>query len=329
MFTTIIDSHPDLTNIEKLQHLRSCLRDTALETIRSLEISDGNYAIALDLLQNRFDNRRLVFQAHITEILGIKAVQSGSVSTLRELSDKFNAHIRALKGLGTTEQIAGCHRPNPVPKIGSGKSGQVGRAFRGPCLRQLNSYLGVNGIISGAAVQDVGDDGFCHGKLCAGHSVSISENPADLDVLTPAHFLNGGPPSSFVEPDVTSLNFNRLDGWQRVAYLQQIFWSRWKEEYLTLLQQRSKWRTPKPGLVVDDLVLVKDENLPPMKWPLARVIELLFGGDGVARVAVLKTASGVTKRAVNKLCLLPLKDDVETQASNGGSMSGHAAAAAN
>jgi len=42
--------------------------------------------------------------------------------------------------------------------------------------------------------------------------VSISENPADLDVLTPAHFMNGGPPSSFVELDVTSLNFNRLDG---------------------------------------------------------------------------------------------------------------------
>jgi len=59
------------------------------------------------------------------------------------------------------------------------------------------------------------------------------------------------------------------------------------------------------------------------------VIELLFGGDGVARVAVLKTASGVTKRAVNKLCLLPLRDNVEAQASNGGSMSGHAAAAAN
>jgi len=49
MFTTIIDSHPDLTNVEKLQHLRSCLSDAALETIRSLEISDGNYAIALDV----------------------------------------------------------------------------------------------------------------------------------------------------------------------------------------------------------------------------------------------------------------------------------------
>jgi len=30
------------------------------------------------------------------------------VASLRELSDKFNDHIRALKGLGTTEQIAGC-----------------------------------------------------------------------------------------------------------------------------------------------------------------------------------------------------------------------------
>jgi len=107
MFTTIIDSNPDLTNVEKLQHLRSCLRDAALETIRSLEISDGYYEIALDLLQNRFDNRRLGFQAHNTEILGLKAVQSSSVSTLPELSDKFNAHTRALKGLGTTEQIPG------------------------------------------------------------------------------------------------------------------------------------------------------------------------------------------------------------------------------
>jgi len=35
---------------------------------------------------------------------------------------------------------------------------------------------------------------------------AISDNPADLDELNPAHFLNGGPPSSFVEPDVTNLN---------------------------------------------------------------------------------------------------------------------------
>jgi len=125
--------------------------------------------------------------------------------------------------------------------------------------------------------------------------------------------LNGGPPSSFVEPDVASLNFNRLDGWMRGFLPADLLVP--MEGRIFNIQQHSKWRTPKLGLVVDDLVLVKDENLPPMKWPLARVIELLFGGDGVAQVAVLKTASGVTRRAINKLCLPPLKDDVETQAS--------------
>ncbi|XP_070067081.1 uncharacterized protein [Drosophila virilis] len=107
----------------------------------------------------------------------------------------------------------------------------------------------------------------------------LSRNPADLDVLTPAHFLIGGPSTSFVEPDVTHLRFNQLDGWQRVTYLQQLFWSRWREEYLTLLQQRSKWHTPKPGLCVNGIVLVKDKNLPPLRWLLARSTELIVGKD--------------------------------------------------
>lgn len=66
-----------------------------LETISSLEISEINYAVALELLENRFANRRLVFQAHVTDILGLRVVQSGSVSKFCDL-------------LGTVKQIAGC-----------------------------------------------------------------------------------------------------------------------------------------------------------------------------------------------------------------------------
>ncbi|XP_017464825.1 PREDICTED: uncharacterized protein LOC108358159 [Rhagoletis zephyria] len=42
MFTSIIDKDSDLTNIDKLQHLRSCLSGAALDTVRSLEINDAN-----------------------------------------------------------------------------------------------------------------------------------------------------------------------------------------------------------------------------------------------------------------------------------------------
>ncbi|XP_064554386.1 uncharacterized protein LOC135439582 [Drosophila montana] len=94
MFTTVIDKDPYLTNIEKLQHLRSCLKGTALDTIRSLEISNANYAAALELLDKRFNNKRLIFQAHIAEILGLRKVDKGATTQLRDRS-----HITSSMGV--------------------------------------------------------------------------------------------------------------------------------------------------------------------------------------------------------------------------------------
>ncbi|XP_054745924.1 uncharacterized protein LOC129250316 [Anastrepha obliqua] len=151
----------------------------------------------------------------------------------------------------------------------------------------------------------------------------LSENPEDLDVLTPGHFLIGGPLTALPEPDLTALNYSRLDRWQRVTYIQQVFWRRWTQEYLTLLQQRAKWLTPQANIQVNDVVCIKEENSPPLKWPLARVIAVIPGADGVVRVALLRTSSGIKRRAVNKLCVLAVKDSVESRdLSTGGTMFG-------
>ncbi|XP_054725518.1 uncharacterized protein LOC129235611 [Anastrepha obliqua] len=107
MFTSIIDKDSDLTNIDKLQHLCSCLSGAALDTVRSLEISNDNYKTALELLQKRFDNKRLIFQAHVREIFGLSKVDS-NVGMLRKLTDKVTSHIRALQSLASNEKIADC-----------------------------------------------------------------------------------------------------------------------------------------------------------------------------------------------------------------------------
>jgi len=67
-------------------------------------------------------------------------------------------------------------------------------------------------------------------------------------------------------------------------------------------------RSPKRRLKFNDVVLIKEENLPPMRWFLARVSALIPGRDGVCRIADLKTSTGDIRRAVKKLCLLPIKD---------------------
>ncbi|GBP06882.1 hypothetical protein EVAR_101321_1 [Eumeta japonica] len=44
--------------------------------------------------------------------------------------------------------------------------------------------------------------------------------------------------------------------------------------------QRYKWRTPKPDIQPGDLVVVKDDLLPPQDWRLGRVENTFPGPDG-------------------------------------------------
>jgi hypothetical protein len=90
--------------------------------------------------------------------------------------------------------------------------------------------------------------------------------------------------------------------------MRQHFWARFHNEYLSELQQRTKWQIKRKDLKEGDLVAIKDDNVPPMRWRLGRVHQLHPGLDGVTRVASFKTAKGIVKRAVTRVCLLPLGD---------------------
>ena len=63
----------------------------------------------------------------------------------------------------------------------------------------------------------------------------------------------------------------------------------------------------KPGT----MVLVMEENTAPLQWPLGRIYEVYPGKDGVIRVVSIKTARGIVKRAITKICILPIHDAEE------------------
>lgn len=137
----------------------------------------------------------------------------------------------------------------------------------------------------------------------------LSPSPHDFQPLTPAHFLIGRPLTSLPSPSLMDSNTNRLDRFQRLEQVKQHFWKRWATEYIAELQQRTKWRTKCRDLKVDDLVLLKDESVPPLCWRLGRVSKLFPGSDGVPRVADVSTSQGTVRRAINRICLLPTSDD--------------------
>ncbi|XP_030746817.1 uncharacterized protein LOC115875489 [Sitophilus oryzae] len=136
----------------------------------------------------------------------------------------------------------------------------------------------------------------------------VSESADDLEILTPGHFLMGSSPSALPQEDIKGHNPNRLQRYQLLTQFIQSFWKRWQTEYLGNLQQRSKWRIRADSIKINDMVLVKEDNTPPMKWQLGRVVELHTGSDGICRVVSLKTASGLIKRSTSRVCVLPFED---------------------
>lgn len=134
----------------------------------------------------------------------------------------------------------------------------------------------------------------------------MTDNPDDLDVLTPGHFLVGEPLMSVPEFNFESTPLNHLSRWELLRSFSQSIWRRWQREYLHSLHQRSKWTRDRVNVNVNDLVLIKDDNLPPLKWKKARIVKLYPGRDNVVRVVKIKTSTGELCRPVTKICPLPL-----------------------
>ena len=107
------------------------------------------------------------------------------------------------------------------------------------------------------------------------------------------------PPGKFQRNDVYMRR-----RWRRVQYLCNLFWSRWKREYLPTLQERAKWNKVKRNLKVDDVVLVRDENAPRNVWPMGVVTRVEPDSKGLVRSVLLRTHTTELHRPVNKLILM-------------------------
>lgn len=137
----------------------------------------------------------------------------------------------------------------------------------------------------------------------------MSSNPEDLQALTPSHFLIGRPLTTLPEPNLLDCKTSLLSRWKTLQQMYQMFWKQWRQDYLNQLHQRTKWRTPQANLYVGQLVIVKDERLPPSKWLMGRLVEVHPGADGLVRTATIKCKDSISKRPVAKLCLLPIPDN--------------------
>lgn len=138
---------------------------------------------------------------------------------------------------------------------------------------------------------------------------AMSTNVNTYTALTPAHFIIGetlvAPPEQIFETSDKA----PIDRWLHLQTVRQKFWTSYVNDYLNRLQRRPKWLKSGTIFKENDLVLVKDDNLAPLVWPMARIIKTHPGTDGVVRVVTLRNSKGrIFKRPTAKLRLLPINE---------------------
>jgi len=144
----------------------------------------------------------------------------------------------------------------------------------------------------------------CEAILNSRPITPASSDPAELECLTPGHFLIGRPLLAVPEADIPITTKTLEQRWKLVSQCVQAFWRRWRSEYLQTLQIRSRWTKDAPNIEVNDMVVIKDAHAPPLKWRMGRVIEVLPGSDQVVRVVRLRTDTGIVTRPVVKVVKL-------------------------
>lgn len=140
-------------------------------------------------------------------------------------------------------------------------------------------------------------------------SVVTGTEATDVTILTPGHFLIGEPLVTPPDQNFEGTNISSLRRWQYTQRMTQDFWRQWSQQYLTRFYKRHRWSSTMPQPRIGDIVVVREDNLPPCRWLYGRVIDTHPGQDNLIRVVTLKVKNGTIKRAVGKLCLLPITDN--------------------
>lgn len=147
----------------------------------------------------------------------------------------------------------------------------------------------------------------------------LSDDPQDLEALTPAHFLIGRSLRLPIHEKADNPPYNSKRLFMQLQFQVQAFWKQWSSDYLQSLSQMPKWREEHENVKTGQLVLIKSDNIPPTYWAMGRIIQTSMGNDGKVRSVTIKTHSGTLERSIRKLCILP--SDIELSYWNQGNIS--------
>ena len=97
-FEASIHRNPNLQPVDKFNYLRAELEGDASTVISGLELTNSNYEVAVNLLQERFGRDELMMDDHYSALMDLP-VSLNITAKLRTTYDMIEKHLRSLKAL--------------------------------------------------------------------------------------------------------------------------------------------------------------------------------------------------------------------------------------
>ncbi|XP_037931322.1 uncharacterized protein LOC119666116 [Teleopsis dalmanni] len=105
LFESLVHSDETLTDIEKFNHLLSCLSYEAFGTVKAFQVTERNYPKALASLRKVYDNNYLIFSDNISKLFDLPAIYKPFAATLRTTIDTVSAIYDSLLSIGDAKNI--------------------------------------------------------------------------------------------------------------------------------------------------------------------------------------------------------------------------------
>lgn len=100
IFMVLIHKNRNLMAIHKLLYLRSVLFEDVKNCTKCLETTAVNYEAAWSSLVICYNNKKILIQTHVKNIIDLSSLKYKSSEKLRKLSETLNSSIKSLEALG-------------------------------------------------------------------------------------------------------------------------------------------------------------------------------------------------------------------------------------
>lgn len=146
LFTALIRDNTDLSSVEKMHYLKTCVTGETARLVCNLPVSGDNFAVAWTLLVSRYENQRFLVTFQLDRITNLKPLKTKSAQGLRALLTTISEAMGAIRALGYT-----VHHWDPLllhllvrllnPETREAWVVKLGSSFSYPTYAQFKEFL--------------------------------------------------------------------------------------------------------------------------------------------------------------------------------------------